>query len=85
MLDNVVKVLRVMYKHTGTTIVEIMNKITGEIFIGVAKCNPKDKFNSSVGFEIGYCRALQSMLDTVVKDYCMGYDYIDEFLSKLNK
>ena len=85
MLGNVVKVLSVRYDYKGTTIVEVGNKITGEIFNGVAKCHPKDKFNNAVGFEIGYCRALQSMLDTVVKDYCMGYDYINEFLSKLNK
>ena len=55
MLDNVVKVLKVMYKHTGTTIVEIMNKITGEIFIGVAKCNPKDKFNRNTCPDIIWC------------------------------
>ena len=85
MLDNVVKVLRIMYKHTGTTIVEIMNKITGEIFIGVAKCNPKDKFSGEVGFEIGYFRAFQSMLDTAIKDYCMGYKYLHELKNELNK
>ena len=85
MLDNVVEVLSVMYDYKGTTTVEIMNKITGEIFTGVARCNPKDRFNSSFGFEIGYLRAVQSMLDTVIKDYCTGYDYMFEFLSKLNK
>ena len=85
MLDNVVELLSVKYDYKGTTIVDVMNKITGEIFTGVAICNPKDKFNSSVGFEISYLRAVQSMLDTVIKDYCMGYDYMFEFLSKLNK
>lgn len=85
MLDNVVKVLSIMYDYKGTTTVEVMNKITGEIFTGVARCNPQDSFNGWVGFEIGYFRAFQSMLDTAIKDYCMGYKYLHELKNELNK
>lgn len=86
MLENVVEVLDIKNECANrTTTVEVMNKITGQVFIGVAKCRPQDKYDSFVGFGIAFEKAVKDLFDTVLFDYEHGYDYMAEFLFKLNK
>lgn len=86
MLENVIEIVDVKNECANrTTTVEIVSKITGEIFTGVAKRHPQDTYNSFVGFDIAFKRAVCNMLCTVLYDYAHGIDYMAEFLFKLNK
>ena len=57
--DTKAKVLSTRIEGDTTT-VEIVMEQTGEIFVGVAKCSKKDKFDANVGIKIATARAQAS-------------------------
>lgn len=67
------------------TFCEVVNKKTGEVFTGVAKCSASDDFNHIVGEKIAFHRAMVKMHETTVKDIKFVKRDLVPILNELNR